>query len=195
MKELIFVCINILSWLIGYGAITYWSDNKDFNKGVCPKCGKPMELRRKDGLFYVYWCSSSECMHATLVSNPYLNWRYGRKLKRRMVVVDFLKATYEPIKGWKDLLETRPRIKCKDGYTVSLQAGRTWYCLPKENLKDGNYIAVELGCPNEPDILINHYAEDKTDYKNTIYPYVPVATVEKLIEKHGGVKSYLGEKK
>ena len=190
MKELLFVCTNICTFLISLEVATYLGEYKKFNKGVCPKCGKPLELRRNDGGFHVYWCSNYDCIHATTVSNLYLKWRYGRKLNRRMAVVDFLKATYKPVKGYEKLLEPRPRIECKDGYTFSIQAGITYYCVPKKNLKDGNYMAVELGFPSEPDILINHFADDKRNYKDTIYPNVPVFVVERLIEKHGGIKRY-----
>lgn len=54
------------------------------------------------------------------------------------------------------------------------------------------YEAVELGYPSEPDELINDFAEigydDTPNYTNTVYGYVPVDIVEKLIEKHGGFK-------
>ena len=54
------------------------------------------------------------------------------------------------------------------------------------------YESVELGFPSEADDLINEYAEigfnDTPNYTNTVYGYVPVDIVEKLIEKHGGFK-------
>ena len=49
------------------------------------------------------------------------------------------------------------------------------------------YESVELGFPSEADELIYEYAEEG-DYTNTVYAYVPVDIVEKLIEKHGGFK-------
>lgn len=47
------------------------------------------------------------------------------------------------------------------------------------------YKSVELGFPSEEDELIMEYAQDE-DYTNTVYGQVPVETVEKLIDKHGG---------
>lgn len=50
-----------------------------------------------------------------------------------------------------------------------------------------DYEEVELGYPSNEDELINDYAEDD-DYTGTVYGYVPIEVVEKLIEKHGGIK-------
>ena len=46
-----------------------------------------------------------------------------------------------------------------------------------------------LGYPSSEDELINEYAEDCMDYTKTVYGYVPIEIVEKLIEKHGGIKT------
>lgn len=80
---------------------------------------------------------------------------------------------------------TRPRVRCADGFTVSVQAGyglRSW---PGD---DANYYThVELGYPSgvEKDLL--SYAEDKTRPKDTVYNYVPVTLVDKVLEAHGGI--------
>lgn len=79
---------------------------------------------------------------------------------------------------------TRPRVKCADGYTVSVQAGWGMYSTPREDA-DG-YKAVELGFPSALDPEIAAYAEvpDTTD---TVFAFVPVELVDKLLEKHGGI--------
>ena len=46
--------------------------------------------------------------------------------------------------------------------------------------------SVELGFPSQYDELIEEYAED-CDYTRTVYGYVPIEVVEKLLEKHGGI--------
>lgn len=110
--------------------------------------------------------------------------------------------------------EVRPRFVCQDGYSISIQANENAYCQPRitqyqegniwhvingdcvgygkrpRNYDSENYIpyeSVELGYPSEEDELINEYAEDE-DYLETVYGYVPIEVVEKLIEKHGGYK-------
>lgn len=80
----------------------------------------------------------------------------------------------------------RPSITCKDGYNVSIQAGWGWYCSPREDLKNGNYKSVELGFPNKIDDELIPYAEDKDNLSHTVYGYVPIEIIAKVLEKHGG---------
>lgn len=103
-----------------------------------------------------------------------------------MTVKEFLKETYKPEK-YTNLLEVRPHVICADGFRVSIQAGYGLYSMPRNNLENGEYEAVELGFPSEPDELIKEYAECE-DYTMTVYGYVPIEVVEQLIEKHGGIK-------
>ena len=84
-----------------------------------------------------------------------------------------------------------PHIVCEDGFTMSVQVGYSLYCTPKKVAK--RYSAVEIGYPSEPEELIKAYAEfapfdeDTTDYTDTVYPYVPVSVVDKVLKKHGGI--------
>ena len=82
--------------------------------------------------------------------------------------------------------ENRPRLLCNDGFSISVQASKFHYCSPR---LDGaqDYEKVELGYPSNEDELINDYAEDD-NYTRTVYGYVPIEVVERLIEKHGGIK-------
>ena len=106
-----------------------------------------------------------------------------------MTVKEFLATT---IKSHKYLFsdeiiqENRPRLFCNDGFSISVQASSFHYCRPQ---LDGvqNYESVELGFPSKEDELINDYAEDD-NYTETVYGYVPIEVVERLIEKHGGIK-------
>jgi hypothetical protein len=84
-------------------------------------------------------------------------------------------------------IEPAPRVECIDGYQVSVQCSKYSYSLPREDFKDvSNYISFELGFPNMSDEILDEYAEDKTDFTETVYPYVPRAVVEALLLKHGG---------
>lgn len=79
------------------------------------------------------------------------------------------------------------KVKCADGYEVSVQASYGNYCSPRKSLEDVSaYTEFELGFPNQPDDLINDYAETD-EYTDTVYAYVPRKVVEALIEKHGGI--------
>jgi hypothetical protein len=99
-----------------------------------------------------------------------------------MTVKEFLICTYEIVDvGIGNFQTRRPHVMCNDGFTISIQADEFMYCLPRENLTGGEYTHVELGFPSEKDELIEKYRE------GTVYPYVPIELVEKLIEKHGGL--------
>lgn len=106
------------------------------------------------------------------------------------ITKQFLKDTYKVklIVG-HNYQEVRKRVYCNDGFNVSIQASTTCRCTPKESLEDGNYSEVELGFPSEVDDLITPYAEDTDDLTGTVYNYVPIEIVDKLIKKHGGIQS------
>ena len=107
-----------------------------------------------------------------------------------MTVKEFLATTIESHKyPFSDeiIQEIRPRLLCNDGFSISVQASKFHYCSPRlDGIQD--YEAVELGYPSMEDELINEYAEDDWNYTETVYGYVPIEVVEKLIEKHGGIK-------
>ena len=108
-----------------------------------------------------------------------------------MTVKDWLAKSIEIntyYDGIGEIQANRPRLYCNDGYSISVQASAFHYCSPLLNgLQD--YKSVELGYPSAEDELINEYAEDDLDYTTTVYGYVPIEVVEKLIEKHGGIKT------
>jgi len=89
------------------------------------------------------------------------------------------------------LTSTRlPKIICVDGFEMSVQVGFSLYSTPKKVAK--RYSAVEIGFPSDHEPLIEEYAEtfhqeDATDYTDTVYPYVPVKIVNKVLKKHGGI--------
>ena len=90
------------------------------------------------------------------------------------------------------LTSTRlPKIVCSDGFTMSVQVGHSLYSTPKKVAK--RYSAVEIGFPSEDEPLIEKYAESYYDpdvdfkYTETVYPYVPVRVVDKVLKKHGGI--------
>lgn len=115
-----------------------------------------------------------------------------------MQIIEHLKRTYElhevTLMSQMQFLKVRPRIICKDGFSISAQASQYAYCTPRLNLENCEYEEIELGFPNKHEPLLDGYAED-TDYTQTVYPYTPITLVEKVIEKHGGIdeeKTYKG---
>ena len=105
---------------------------------------------------------------------------------------DWLKRTYKiSPSGFQ---ETRPRIVCKDGFSMSVQAGYCLYCTPRLDMSNGCYETVEIGFPSKKEDLIIEYAENSSNYTKTVYGYVPVEVVEAVIEKHGGIEGYDNDK-
>ncbi len=99
-----------------------------------------------------------------------------------MNVTEYLKATYDKDRPYL----TRKRVYCKDGFNVSIQGGSSGlYCSPREHCNE--FYEVELGFPSEQIHELNEYAENKENHKETVFGYVPIEDVEKLIEKHGGI--------
>ena len=104
---------------------------------------------------------------------------------------DWLKKTvmaHTYYDGTCEIQENRPRLYCNDGYSISVQASGFHYCEPRlDGIQD--YESVELGFPSMEDELINEYAEDDSDYTETVYGYVTIEIVEEVMKKHGGIKS------
>jgi hypothetical protein len=77
------------------------------------------------------------------------------------------------------------RIECKDGFSMSVQAGSTHYSEPRNN--KGPYTHVECGFPSEYEELIIAYAESRHEPTKSVYGWVPVGVVTTVIAKHGGL--------
>ena len=77
------------------------------------------------------------------------------------------------------------RIECKDGFSMSVQAGTSVYSDPRDDV--GPYHSVECGFPSEYEELIIAYAEARHEPTKTVYGWVPVGVVTNVIDKHGGM--------
>ena len=94
------------------------------------------------------------------------------------------------------------KIVCADGFEMSVQASSHHYCVPRTDR--GAYSNVEVGYPNQPEILLAPYSEIKGRYDeednwvlytteelerdtvNQVFPYTPIKVVLDIIKKHGG---------
>lgn len=96
-----------------------------------------------------------------------------------MNVNEFLQK-YRRVYTELELCVTRPRIRCSDGYTVSVQAGWGIYSVPRND--SDCYTHVEIGFPSE------HYGEfDQWSDGAGVFAYVPVDVVDKVLNDHGGI--------
>ena len=134
-----------------------------------------------------------------------MSFNLNKWLKDTIVIEETVVKPYQ---------ENRPRVFCKDGFSISIQASEYHYCTPRysqvppkseglwlimngDRIFSGDsrgtffsnifipYKTVELGYPSAEDDLIKFYAEGD-NYTTTVYAGVPVMVVEELIEKHGG---------
>lgn len=84
---------------------------------------------------------------------------------------EFLRKTFsKTIFGTAAL---RPEAVCADGFTLSIQASGMHYCIPNEDLSDGNYSKVELSYLSEEVKEFLPFAEDDEAPLATVYGYVP----------------------
>jgi hypothetical protein len=91
------------------------------------------------------------------------------------------------IKNWaKTRKPIFPRMKCMDGFTMSVQGRAGAYSQPHEDFAD-SYVKVEVGFLSEREELLMPFAEDEDHPIETVYGYVPIAIIEQIIAKHGGL--------
>jgi len=81
-----------------------------------------------------------------------------------------------------------PVIRCKDGFSMSVQARDSAYCLPREDYPDTPYTHVECGYPSS-DPLTKELRElaERPLYTDTVYPYTPIEVVQAELDAHGGI--------
>jgi hypothetical protein len=82
-------------------------------------------------------------------------------------------------------LRFRQPIRCIDGLSFSAQANSTAYCAPRND--DGPWTEVEVGFPSQRVEALMGYAEDSDRPTQTVYGWVPVEVVEKIVNDHGGL--------
>ena len=80
---------------------------------------------------------------------------------------------------------TNNQVICKDGFNMSVQASRTHYCNPRDDV--GPYTHVEVGFPSSYDFYLSQYAEDPGEPTGTVYGWVPADTIIMCIDAHGGM--------
>ena len=81
----------------------------------------------------------------------------------------------------------RPRAKCADGYSVSIQAGSGSgvRCWPNEDTDEFTHVALDF--PSCVDEELLPYRFDLEDDDEIFYFFVPVEVVDRVLEKHGGI--------
>ncbi len=76
-------------------------------------------------------------------------------------------------------------VVCKDGFSMSVQASSTSYCVPRNDY--GPYESCEVGFPSSYDFYLSEYAEDPENPTETVYGWVPAHIIRMCIDAHGGI--------
>ncbi len=79
---------------------------------------------------------------------------------------------------------TLPRIICGDGTTMSIQVGSGLYCTPRNDA--GPWWAAEVGYPSRALEGLLQSVEDPAHPTDTVYAYVPLSVIAKVIDDCGG---------
>ena len=81
-----------------------------------------------------------------------------------------------------------PRLICADGFEMSAQASEFHHCFPAVT-DAAFYDTVEVGFPSEAQEELMPFIEGDDDKPTeTVYDDVPVAIINALVNKHGGLK-------
>jgi hypothetical protein len=84
------------------------------------------------------------------------------------------------------IVRHRPKIVCMDGFKMSVQGNEMAYSIPRKTGTD--FQAMEIGFPSEVEDLILKFMDTSiADPTQTVYGYVPLDIIQKVIDKHGGI--------
>ena len=75
-----------------------------------------------------------------------------------------------------------PRIHCKSGLTLSVQASMWHYCAPRDDT--GPWHRVEVGYPSRTLRTLSRWRDGRD---SPVYAYVPVERVNAIIARNGGI--------
>jgi hypothetical protein len=108
-----------------------------------------------------------------------------------MDLQEFFKLTFRPcdigIDSEFDYQHLRPKVVCKDGTTLSVQASRTHYCQPRMG-GFGPYREVEVWPEVAPPQSWGKYYDGEYEKGVTgVFGYVPVELVQDFIDGHSGI--------
>lgn len=156
----------------------------------CPKCNKNVYSHHQEinkartVVKRTYYCKKCECLFYTIE-------RIVEEKKSSKIIIqscnEYIKKTYNTSNLGDYHPFLRSRVQCNDGFSISIQASLCHYCEPRRTF-EGPYTEVELGYPScSEELLIPYMEDDCCEPENTVYPYVPVEVVDKVIKKHGGI--------
>ena len=85
-------------------------------------------------------------------------------------------------------MKNHPKVTCRDGLSMSIQASHTHYCTPRIN-EAPLYTCVEIGFPSKKVEALMPFVENPSDPTGTVYGWVPSSVVASIIKEAGGITS------
>lgn len=84
-----------------------------------------------------------------------------------------------------------PRLKLRDGHSLSIQASKYHYCTPRfdQDFYE-EYTSFEIGFPTFRSNLFIPFAEERERPTDTVYSCVPKEIIDRVINRHGGVVGF-----
>lgn len=80
------------------------------------------------------------------------------------------------------------RLLLADGNSLSVQAPEYHYCSPRETMSDYSYYdSFEIGFPSKHYDSLEPFKDGPEDQTESVFGWVPVEVLEKLITEAGGV--------
>lgn len=123
---------------------------------------------------------------------PDIDWKNHAQAARVILSREFIRRRneMEGVNARRKIYHMRPipPFACKDGFTVSIQAGDMVYCAPRHHTPPAGWSEWELGYPSRPEELLRPWAENGPNdiLTDTVYPYVPAHVVMQVLFSHGG---------
>lgn len=156
----------------------------------CPECNKNVYSHHQEmnkprtEIKRMYRCRKCNCVFSTIE-------RIVEEQKSSKIIIwscnEYIEKTHRKLNIREDDVYVMRRVTCNDGFSISIQASAGHYCHPRMTF-EGPYTEVELGYPScSEELLIPYMEDDCCEPENTVYPYVPVEVVDKVIKKHGGI--------
>ena len=104
-----------------------------------------------------------------------------------MSIVNAYLLSHRPKDNWDHNVWFAPRIKCSDGFSLSVQVHFGAYCSPRDGIGP-DWSTAEIGYPSErPTDEVMAHAEDPETPTDTVYGHVPMYLIDQLVELHGGI--------
>lgn len=161
----------------------------------CPECNKNVYSHHQEinksrtEVKRTYYCKKCECLFYTIE-------HIVEEQKPSKIIIwscnEYIKKTYRKLTPDKCITFIRSKIQCNDGFSISIHASASHYCEPRRTF-EGPYTELELGYPScSEELLIPYMEDDCCKPEDTVYPYVPVEVVDKVIKKHGGIVYDIG---